>query len=150
MLNEIDAGITQLENALQIQYFTPDKYKQLTGIQSKHNGTKLCINNVIDPNTYESQYMIKANNGCLAVRNSNTYSVEQCNPHDKSQKFAHKYILDSTDYTKHVDFGTISDTTHYPFLIMQSVHNKNCLTSKSRGLSVEPCMDTMSQQWQGV
>ena len=91
--------------------------------------------------------MIRANNGCLSAPGNNKYKISPCNPSDKTQHFNATQVFTSDDYAPTIDFGYISQETTYPFLIMQSQSNRNCLTMKPGGITVEPCSGTVNQQW---
>jgi hypothetical protein len=151
-LYKIEKQIEALEATLKIQY-ADNKYSQpFKGIESKYNGSKIAVQEIqvnasSTPGDYNTKYMVKANDGCLSAPGNNNYKITKCNPNDKTQHFDGKSIYGNEDYAKTIDFGTISEDTTYPFLIMQSQSNRNCLTSKPGGLSVEPCTGIVNQQW---
>jgi hypothetical protein len=93
--------------------------------------------------------MLKLNDGCLSVSQNNKYQVKPCNDNDKTQYFNNNMIKDNTEYSKNIEFGNIikADEVSYPFLMIQSQHNRNCLTSNYTGITVEPCTGTEKQRW---
>ena len=149
ILSDLDAQITALEAQLQITAVDKNNRKTMSGIQSKSSGAKLCTSTLLDKNT-NTKTMIKANNGCLSVSGNNNYQFAPCDVNDKKQYFDANQIITENDFAKNIEFGSISPDTAYPFLVMRSQHNGNCVTGKSGGISVEPCIGSVSQQWSPI
>ena len=116
------------------------------GIQSNYNGAKMAVDEILDSNS-NLKYMVKANKGCLTVPGNNKYKITNCDSNDLNQYFIGTHIYSNDDYASTIDFGTVDPKTNYPFLIMQSQSNRNCLTNKPGGISVEPCTGHINQQW---
>jgi hypothetical protein len=134
------------------------KTKQFTRIKSLDNGLEM--NLISTPNTYfqddrtgsnVAAYMVSVNNGCLSV-GANDYDVFACNDRNSKQYFKMEQILNETIYQNNIDsalpFDNIDKTRiNYPFVMMRSINNENCLTNNHGTLTVQPCYSYVAQRW---
>ncbi len=163
--NMIDAKIIQLEhtskdlenivNNLELSNVSNKNYNK---IKSLNNGMEL--NLVSTPNTIFkdpktdsniSGYMVMANNGCLSVGASD-YDFYQCNDKNPKQIFKMNHILNETAYQNNIDTSLPVDNKdktniNYPFVMMKSINNENCLTNNHGSLTVQPCYSFTAQRW---
>ena len=96
-------------------------------------------------------YLVNVNNGCLSV-GANEYDVYQCNDNNVKQLFTMKNILNENDYSNNIDkslpFDNVDKTKiRYPFAMMKSVNNDNCLTNNHGTITVQPCYSFVAQRW---
>jgi hypothetical protein len=118
------------------------------------------MNLVSTPNTYfqdartgsnVAAYMVGVNNGCLSV-GANDYDVFACNDRNPKQYFKMEQILNETAYQNNIDsalpFDNIDKSRiNYPFVMMRSINNENCLTNNHGTLTVQPCYSYVAQRW---
>lgn len=145
-LSQIDDHIRNLEKSLKIQYIQKTN-KNLTSINSKFNGIKLSTSSILNDKN-EPRHIIKFNDGCLSV--SNNYSNKPCDINDKTQHFIINHINNSDDHIKKIDFGNVNSDTHYPFLLIKSQYNGNCISSTHNGIIVKPCNGKINDQWSPI
>ena len=157
-LSQLENTITDLENIT--NNLTKDliKKKQLTKIKSLNNGLEMNLEST--PNTYfqdahtgsnVAAYMIGVNGGCISV-GANDYDVFECNDRNPKQYFKMEQILNETAYQNNIDsalpFDNIDKSRiNYPFVMMRSVNNENCLTNSHGTLTVQPCYSYVAQRW---
>jgi len=134
--------------------------KQFNSVRSLQNGTKLSIGEIKG----KPHYSIKLNNeksilddnnteNCLSVKANGTYEIETCNPDNNQQYFNLQNIPNSITYKKHLEKGIlrnkkIPDNINYPFNLIKSVNNKNCLQNFNNKVSVTPCETKKSHRWE--
>lgn len=128
------------------------EYQKLKGIQAQVSGKKLAITNLED----NGDFMIKANNKCLAFEKGNEYGLIDCNDIDTKQKFKLNPISNPLNYQYILANGNsnISSAT-YPFFVVQpSSNHKQCLHAGSGNdavnISIQPCDVTDNQKWDKV
>ncbi len=119
--------------------------KKINSIKSLQNSQPLNINQLEN-----RKYMVNMNGKCLRTNALNRTSVKSCNQDDPSQYFELNIILDKETYKNNIGNNPILDTSSfkYPFSILKSVANGNCLTNKDSILSTRPCVPDISQQWE--
>ena len=163
--NHSKTNITQLENNLidlenmianiKLNKVNNIEYKR---IKSLNNGMDMNIVNT--PNTYfkdlktgsnTAAYLLKMNNGCLSV-GANDYDVKQCDDTNTKQYFHLKHISNETDYNNNIDkavpFDNVDKTNiMYPFAMLKSVNNENCVTNNHGSITVQPCYSLVAQRW---
>lgn len=134
--------------------------KKFNSVRSLQNGTKLSIGEIEG----KSHYSIKLNNkksilddnnteNCLSVKANGTYEIEKCNPENEQQYFNLQNITNGITYKKHLEKGIlrnkkIPDNINYPFNLIKSVNNKNCLQNFNNQISVTPCETKKSHRWE--
>jgi len=128
-------------------------------IKSLNNGLEIGL--IRTPNTvYTNErtgsnsgaYMVSMNDGCLSV-GANEYGVYKCDDKNPKQFFKMEHILNPTAYGANIDsslpINTSSNlsTLNYPFVMMKSVNNENCLTNTHGSVTVQPCYTFEAQRW---
>ena len=88
--------------------------------------------------------MVNMNDGCLSVGASD-YNVYKCNDKNQKHLFKMEHIINEQEYEKHIDksvpFDNIDKTKiNYPFALIKSVNNNNCLTNQNGNITVQPCI----------
>ena len=96
-------------------------------------------------------YMVMANNGCLSV-GATDYDIYQCNDKNPKQIFKMEHVINETAYKNKFDTSLPIDiidkkNINYPFIMMKSVNNENCLTNNHGSLTVQPCYNFVAQRW---
>jgi hypothetical protein len=157
-LTQLENTITDLENMTNNLTNELIKKKQFSRIKSLNNGLEM--NLVSTPNTYfqdartgsnVAAYMIGVNGGCLSV-GTNDYDVFACNDRNPKQYFKMEQILNETAYQNNIDntlpFDKIDKSSiNYPFVMLRSINNENCLTNNHGTLTVQPCYSYAAQRW---
>jgi hypothetical protein len=98
--------------------------------------------------------MINVNGKCLESNGLSRSKIKPCNELDSNQYFDVEMIYTQNDYENNINrigkSHTIDTGTYkYPFNIIKSVTNGNCLTNNGSIISVRPCEPNISQQWKG-
>ena len=157
-LIQLENTITDLENMTENLANELIKKKKITGIKSLDNGLEM--NLFSTPNTYYQDaktgsnvaaYMVGVNGGCLSV-GANDYDVYECNDRNPKQYFKMEHVMNETAYQNNIDsalpFDNIDKSRiNYPFALMRSVNNENCLTNNHGTLTVQPCYSYVAQRW---
>ena len=160
-LNQLENTITDLENMTTNLTNELIQKAQYTRIKSLDNGMEM--NLVSTPNTYFqdartgsniSAYMVGVNGGCLSV-GANDYDIYACNDTNSKQYFKMEQILNETAYQNNIDsalpFDNIDKSRiNYPFVMMRSVNNENCLTNNHGTITVQPCYSYAAQRWMPI
>lgn len=122
----------------------PETVLKVKSIKSVQNSQPLNVNQLEN-----GKYMINVNGQCLKSNGLNRTSVKSCNQDDPSQYFELNVIYNKDDYKNNVGDSLLinNPTFKYPFSIMKSTTNGNCLTNKDSVLSMRPCEPNISQQW---
>ena len=147
---------------IEIYYFNTKinkiEKKKFSKVKSLNNGQEFCLTqtpktNFINPETgyLTGGYMINLNDGCLSVGASD-YKVYKCNDENQKHLFKIKHIINEQDYENNIDktvpFDNIDKTKiNYPFALIKSVNNNNCLTNKNGNITVQPCNSFVAQRW---
>ena len=157
-LTTLENTITDLENTINNLGLNTLKNNAYSTIKSFNNGMEMQI--VRTPNTTFQDaktgakmpgYMVMANNGCLSV-GANDYDIYQCNDKNPKQLFKMEHIINETAYKNNIDNSLPLDITdkaqiNYPFIMMKSLNNDNCLTNNHGNLTVQPCYSFVAQRW---
>ena len=129
-----------------------------TKLKSLNNGAEMTLTQTpntqfLDPSTgvNTAAYMVNLNNGCLSV-GATDYDVYKCNDKNPKHLFKMEHIISDTAYQKNIDksvpFNNVDLTTiNYPFVLMRSINNKNCLTNQNGNITVQPCDTLTAQRW---
>ena len=150
--------ITDLENMINNSELQDINTKKYNKIKSLNNGLE--INLVNTPNTVikdkqsgvnTSGYMVMANCGCLSV-GANDYDIYKCDDKNPKQVFKMEHILNETAYQNNMDASLPLDklnkqNINYPFAMLKSNNNGNCLTNTNGSLTVQPCYNYEAQRW---
>ena len=152
------ADIKRTTDKLKKEFITTKKYQR---IKSLNNGLEMDLINT--PNTRFQDdlsgsniaaYMVSVNNGCLSV-GATDYDVYQCDDTNIKQYFKMEHILNETAYQNAIDsalpFDNIDKSKiNYPFVMMKSINNENCLTNTHGNLTVQPCYSYVAQRWMAL
>ena len=123
-----------------------DNNRSYSRIQSL-NGQHLAVNNI--PNT--SDYMIHVNNKCMSIDHTNTYSLQQCNSNNLSQKFTLEPVNDNSSYLAQFNIRAPStEITSYPYNLVKSKLTGLCLEESNGNLSINKCSSLTGQKWRGM
>jgi len=135
-------------------YFINMPHQEFNSIRSLQNGTKL----VIEKNKDGDDYLVKLNKDndtekCLSVNSNGTYNLEKCNSDIEQQQFDLVNITNDSMYKNNLEKGILSNKTlpaivNYPFNLIKSKKNKNCVGIFNNELSVTPCETKKSHRWE--
>lgn len=149
------SDLENITNKLKINKIEKNKYSK---IKSLNNGQEFCLTqtpktNFVNPQTgyLTGGYMVNMNDGCLSVGASN-YNVYKCNDENQKHLFKMNHIINEQDYERNIDktvpFDNIDKTKiNYPFTLIKSVNNNDCLTNKNGNVTVQPCNSFVAQRW---
>ena len=157
-IDNLENTITDLENIIDSKKrkkLNNIKYNQ---IKSLNNGMEMSL--VSTPNTiFKDQktgkitdaYLVNVNNGCISV-GATDYDVYKCNDKNPKQLFKMQHIINETDYANNIDralpFDNVDKTAiNYPFAMIKSTNNGECLTNNHGTLTVQPCYSFIAQRW---
>ena len=148
-LDKIKGKLTYFKNY--ITNNVPDE--TFNSIKSLQNGTKMTILKV--PN--EKSYLVKIGTqdnkeGCLSVLPNGDYNIGKCDEKDIKQKFKINEIINNNNYKEMLEPGILSNKEiekdiSYPFHMIKSSYNNNCLQNFNNNISVEPCQTKKSHKW---
>lgn len=158
LIDDLENNVTDLENIINNtikQKLTSTKYSI---IKSLNNGMEVDLFNT--PNTFykdlrsginTDSFLIGLNNGCLSV-SLNEYDIYKCNDKNPKQQFKMQHVINDEEYKQNVDkvinFDNIDTSKiNYPFVMMKSVNNDNCLTNNNGYVTVQPCYAYEAQRW---
>ena len=154
----LEDTIIDLENTINNLDLNEVNTKTYNKIKSLNNGLDIQLVNT--PNTLIKDdktgntitgYMVMANDGCLSV-GANDYDIYKCDDKNIKQIFKMEHILNETAYQNNIDMSLPVDNIdktniNYPFAMLKSVNNENCLTNSHGSLSVQPCYSFIAQRW---
>jgi hypothetical protein len=157
-IDDLENTLIDLENIInnkKTKNINKIKYNQ---IKSLNNGMEM--NLISTPNTVfqdsttgkiTNSHLVNVNNGCLSV-GANDYDVYKCNDKNPKQYFKMQHIINETDYAKNIDkalpFDNVDKSNiNYPFAMVKSTNNDECLTNNHGTLTVQPCYSFAAQRW---
>lgn len=157
-ITTLENKLTDLENMIINMNLNKVKTKEYSRIKSFNNGMDMEL--VKTPNTHftdlkngsnTAAYLLMMNKGCLSV-GANDYDVYKCNDKNPKQYFKMQHILNETDYINNIDLSLPPNsddlsTIAYPFAMIKSVNNDNCLTNNHGEITVQPCYSFVAQRW---
>lgn len=153
-LEKLDNTIKSLQDYAQIDFLKKENTKNIGIIKSHNNGTELSVEltNDINDNPFNRRnYLVKMNGGCLKVESNNNYNTIPCNKEDKDQLFNLEHVYNTTGYKNKLDpaFSRLTNiqNVYYPFSLVKSNSNGNCLKQIHGKISVEPCREYEGQRW---
>jgi len=148
LITNMKNDLTNLQNQL-YQIKSPEPiYKSIKSLQ---NGMNLNVALAKD-----DKYIVQLNKGCLKAHSTGKYEVVECDNTDLGQQFTVKQIYSDTYYNSILEAGldnssvSPKDNMNYPFTILKSNGNGNCLQNNYGQLSIEPCQVRKSQRWNGL
>lgn len=151
-LNKIKKLIFYLNNM--ITENTLDLNTDIHSIKSLYDGEKISIKKIKDKNTYlinltDSNNKIK--NSCLSINSDSNITTDSCDEDDPKQYFELTNILNPSMYKDNIDPSIYNpyngNDLVYPFTMVKSFHNNNCLKNEHGEVSVVPCVIKRSQRW---
>jgi hypothetical protein len=150
--------LTDLENIINNKISKNLTNQKFSQIKSLNNGMDITLTNTPNTKFIDTQtgvdtnaYMVNINDGCLSV-GATDYDIYKCNDENIKHLFKMQHILSEEDYSKNIDislpFNNV-DTSKikYPFVMMKSVNNQNCLTNQNGNITVQPCYSYVAQRW---
>ena len=150
--------ITDLENIIERLHLKNVIKPNYSTIKSLNNGAEITLTQTpktffLDPKTGVNTpaYMVNLNDGCLSV-GATDYDVYKCNDKNTKHLFKMEHIINETGYQKNIDKTVPFNNTdiskiNYPFILMRSINNKNCLTNQNGNITVQPCDTLTAQRW---
>ena len=158
LINVLENNVMDLENIISNKIknnLTSTKYST---IKSMNNGMEFNLFNT--PNTFfkdtrsgiiTDSFLVGLNKGCLSV-GINDYGVYKCDDKNPRQQFKMQHIINDTEYKQNVDkvinFDNVDTSkVNYPFVMMKSTNNDNCLTNNNGNITVQPCYAYEAQRW---
>jgi len=163
--NTLNDNITNLENKLidlenitnklKLNKITEQNYSK---IKSLNNGQEITLTQTPNTKYINSEtgkttngYMVNMNDGCLSV-GAIDYNIYKCNDKNQKHLFSMEHIINEQEYEKHIDKSLPFDNIDkkkivYPFTMIKSVNNKNCLTNQNGNITVQPCYSFKAQRW---
>ena len=165
-VNDNDDIITKNQKTIfklekKLKQILKDKYiqnlKDTNVIKSMENGMRLTIvkdesDDLNNPNN-QNLYRVYINNKCLKVDCDGNYSLSECKDNDKSQLFSVNQIYDKSEYENQLEKMNHSNKDFnlkkqkYPFTMLKSKVNQNCVQNNNGYISIQPCQIRNSQQW---
>jgi len=161
--NQLDTIKDKLAYLQQLYKYSTmgDPENKFNSVRSLQNGTKLSIEKIEG----KPHYLVKLNNeknkldngndkaNCLSVKSNGNYEIEECNENDPLQYFNLQNIPNSITYKNNLEKGILSNKNiptdvNYPFNLIKSNHNKNCLQNFNNQISVTPCETKKSHRWE--
>jgi hypothetical protein len=150
--------ITDLEHIIERLNLKSIIKQNYSKIKSLNNGAEITLSQT--PNTFfldpgsgvnTAAYMVNLNDGCLSV-GATDYDVYKCNENNSKHLFKMEHIINESGYQQNIDKtvpfnSTDLSTINYPFVLMRSVNNKNCLTNQNGNITVQPCDTLTAQRW---
>lgn len=157
-ISKLENTVSDLEKLINNLGLTQVSNKKYNTIKSLNNGMEMKL--ISTPNTVFKDYktgsniagyMVMANDGCLSVGASD-YDIYQCNDKNPKQVFKMEHILNETAYQNNIDTSLPIDnidksSINYPFVMMKSINNENCLTNNHGSITVQPCYSFTAQRW---
>jgi hypothetical protein len=143
-LVQLENEISTIDNDMRNRNLKEVLNTKFTGVKSQNNGLELELNPISLNN-----YQIKLNNGCLGVTGTG-YDVYNCNTNDASQHFNLKHIYNDYAYrSEATNLGFVEEPHNikFPFVMVKSINNDNCVSNNHNNLRVMPCDMVKSQRW---
>ena len=122
-------------------------------IVSNQNGQPLTVVPIAN-----EKHLVIVNNKCMSGDTVNNYDLYACNYLDPKQHFKLETVYHDIDYNLHLAPSTKkvmqssdddNDNINYPFFLVKSFTNGNCLSNKNSNLTLEPCHASNTQRWTG-
>jgi hypothetical protein len=160
-ITKLSNQVTDLENMLEKLHLNKVNDKRYSKIKSLNNGMELTLTQTPnttfqDPQTGSniSAYMVNMNDGCLSV-GATDYNIYKCNDKNQKHLFKMQHIINEQEYERNIDksipFDNVDKTKiNYPFAMIKSVNNQNCLTNQNGNITVQPCYSFEAQRWMPI
>lgn len=146
-INDLNDKLSLIEDKLKKDKILEPEKTTAQNIKSLDNGMELSVYYDID----NALYNISINNGCLSTSNNN-YMIEPCKKGNIKQQFEMVNIFNDVEYAKNVSpiyesVNLSSENVNYPFVMMKSANNLDCLTNNHGDISIQPCNISKKQRW---
>jgi len=144
IIDELKKTVDELSNIATKKKLRKKISKKYQGIKSENNGLELKLDE-IDNN----KYLVRMNGGCLSI-NDKDYDVYKCNPKDNNQIFKLNHIFNEYSYANQATHQNYAEDKHlvkYPFVVVKSNKNNNCISNIHNNIRVLPCDMLKSQRW---
>ena len=147
-IKDLNDKLLLIENKLKKDKILEPEITTAQNIKSLDNGMELSVYYDYD----NALYNISVNNGCLSTSN-NDYVIEPCKKSNIKQQFEMVNIFNDVEYAKNISpvYESINISNdkgiNYPFVMMKSVNNFDCLTNNHGDISVQPCNISKTQRW---
>ena len=135
-----------------------EKHIGRTELPRQNIKTIKSLDNGMDMSTIpleNNNQLIRVNDGCLASNAIGNYEIKSCNNRDREQQFNVVPIYSPSRYDNNIEIGMAKlkeinnpGRINYPFSMIKSVANGNCLQNNYSRISVQPCQVKKSQRWQ--
>jgi hypothetical protein len=128
----------------------PTSNSIVNSIKSLQNSQPLNLTNLSNSNN--ETYLVNVNGQCLETNSLAKTRVRACNEDNPNQHFKLEFINDNTSYENSINtigqkYSVSTSKFSYPFNILKSISNGNCLNNNNGLVSVIPCQPSISQQW---
>ena len=163
-LETIKSKLRYLANYTSYQSDKERSTKSFNSLKSLQNGSDISIEkNANTDNTYKIKFKpsdngtVNGNEKCLSIHPDGTYDIDElCNEeaNNENQQFELNPILNMKMYKDNLDKSILSNKfidptkkVNFPFYMMKSTYNNNCVQNFNNNLTVEPCQTKQSQRW---
>jgi hypothetical protein len=158
-IDRLENNIADMEVLINNIGLSTVRDKKYNKVKSLNNGMEIGL--ISTPNTVFQDhktgsniaaYMVAVNGGCLSV-GANNYDIYKCNDKNPKQFFKMEHVMNPIAYGQNIDTSLPADTNanlaniNYPFAMLKSVNNENCLTNNHGSLTVQPCYTFQAQRW---
>ena len=151
-LNKIEQIKDQI-NYLNRKKIFEDNYMGNTSynsVKSLQNGLDLSVQRIPKSNKYQ----INLNNGCLSIDSVGNYFTSICDKDIENQHFNLTKIKNDKMYQSQLYPNIPFDMNinpngnlNYPFTLIKSTKNNNCVQNNHNNISIVPCKSKKSQRW---
>jgi len=161
LISDLENNVMDLENIVINKIKKNLSSTNYSIIKSMNNGMEFDLFNT--PNTFykdtrsgimTKSFLVGLNNGCLSV-GANDYGVYKCDDKNIKQQFKMQHVINDTQYKQNIDKAINFDNVDtskvkYPFVMMKSSNNENCLTNNNGHITVQPCYAYEAQRWMPI
>ena len=152
--NHIEIKTDEIKKLKNLIYYLNNSIKEndinkieTNSIKSLKNGLKIAVENVNNKNNY----LIHLNNKCASINSIGNFDLNECNKMDSKQYFQIKNIYNPEVYKDNLEKGIYNpfngNNLEYPFNIIKSLNNYNCLDNDNDTIRVLPCQMKKTQRW---
>ena len=159
----INSKLGYLANYTSYQSDKERSTKSFNSLKSLQNGSDISIEKNANTDTYKIKFKpsdngtVNGNEKCLSIHPDGTYDIDElCNEEEnnENQQFELNPILNMKMYKDNLDKSILSNKfidptkkVNFPFYMMKSTYNNNCVQNFNNNLTVEPCQTKQSQRW---
>lgn len=154
-LDKLNTYLLNLQEFVDADFLDRQRRLKVAAVKSHNNGQELALIPVSSSTSQgqlrSGQYRVRVNGGYMRVPENNNYEVVPLDMNDQAQVFHLEMIYNETGYRNSLakGFPQISDLgdVRYPFALLRSHTNGNCLRNNHGRISVEPCREHKGQRW---